>query len=123
MRESRAPSSRRGGLSRFDQHAVDPVANPHAVLERLDVDVRGPQLHGLADHELHQPHDRGAGFVDRRRPPSPPASSSVSVKSMAVSVNSCSIESADFVAHLAVVAVDGFENAFPRGQRDVRPCG
>ena len=41
------------------------------------------------------------------------------MKSIAVSVNSCSIESADFVAHLAVVAVDRFENALARGQRDV----
>ena len=52
------------GAVALDQHAVDPVANPHPVLERLDVDVRRPQLHRLADHQLHEPHDRGARFVD-----------------------------------------------------------
>ena len=78
----------------LDQHAVDPVANPHPVFERLDVDVRGPQLHRLADHQLHQPHDRGAGLVDVFAAAAV-LPSSVSVKSIAVSVNSCSIESAD----------------------------
>ena len=31
----------------LDQHAVDPVADADPVLERLDVDVGGPQLHRL----------------------------------------------------------------------------
>ena len=63
MRDSIAPSSRRGGVA-LDQHAVDPVADPDAVFERLDVNVRGPQLHRLADDHLHQPNDRCAGFVE-----------------------------------------------------------
>ena len=77
----------------LDQHAVDAVANAHAILERLDVDVRGPELHRLANHQLHQPHDRRAGFVDDFVAAAG-VSCSVSVKSIAVSVNSCSIESA-----------------------------
>ena len=93
IRESSAPTAAGAGY-RARQPAVDPVANPHPVLERLDVDVGGPQLHGLADHQLHQPDDRGAELVDVF-PGSAILPSSVSVKSIAVSVNSCSIESAD----------------------------
>ena len=69
------PSGRAVAL---DQHAVDAVADADPVLERLDVDVRGPQLHGFADHQLDQANDRGTVLVDdlrrRRRPdrlPSP----------------------------------------------------
>ena len=94
MRESRRPAAPRRAVA-LDQHAVDPVADADPVLERLDVDVGGPQLHGLGDHQVHQPHDRGAGFVDDFFVAAG-VSCSVSVKSMAVSVNSCSIESADF---------------------------
>ena len=36
------PRSRRGAMSRSMQHAVDPVADPDPVGERLDVDVGGP---------------------------------------------------------------------------------
>ena len=49
----------------FDQHAVDPVADADAILERLDVDVRSPQLNGFLDQQLHQPDDGGAVLVDR----------------------------------------------------------
>ena len=52
-----------GGAIAFDQHAVDPVPDADPVLERLDVDVRRPQLHGLLDHQVDQPHDRGTVFV------------------------------------------------------------
>ena len=62
-REHGAQQPPRGAVA-LDQHAVDPVADPDAVFERLDVDVRRPQLHGLADDQLHQPDDRGAGLVD-----------------------------------------------------------
>ncbi len=41
--EDRAEQPSRGAVA-LHQHAVDPVADPDAVLERLDVDVRGPQL-------------------------------------------------------------------------------
>ena len=67
MRERMAPSSRRGGLSRSTSMTVDSVANADPVLERLDVDVGGPQLDRLGDHQLDQPHDRGTALVDRRR--------------------------------------------------------
>ena len=53
-----------GGAVALDQHAVDPVADADPILERLDVDVRGPQLHGLGNDQLHQPDDRGTRLVD-----------------------------------------------------------
>ena len=93
MRESKAPSKAPRGAVPLDQNAVDPVADPDAVFERLDMDVRGPQLHGLADDQVHQADDRGAGLVDDFVAAGP-LPRSVSVKSIAVSVNSCSIESA-----------------------------
>ena len=39
--EQRREQPARGGVA-LDQHAVDPVADPDAVGERLDVDVRRP---------------------------------------------------------------------------------
>ena len=44
---------------------VDPVADANPIFERLDVDVRRPQLHRLGNDQLHQPDDRRARFVDR----------------------------------------------------------
>ena len=41
------------------QHAVDPVADPQAVLGRLDVDVAGPVLDGLGDEHVDVLDDRG----------------------------------------------------------------
>ena len=40
------------------QHAVDPVADAQALLERLDVDVRGARVHGPRDHPADDPDDR-----------------------------------------------------------------
>ena len=53
-----------GGAVSLDQYAVDPVADANAVLERLDVDVRRPKLHGLGNHQVDEPDDRGAALVD-----------------------------------------------------------
>ncbi len=39
------------------KHAVDAVPHPHVVLGRLDVDVRGVVLDGLADQQVDEPHD------------------------------------------------------------------
>ena len=64
MRDSKAPNSRRGGLSRSTSMPSIAVANPDPVLERLDVNIRRPQLHRFGDQQVRQPHDRGAGFVD-----------------------------------------------------------
>ena len=90
-----------GGVVAFHEHAVDPVANADPVGERLDVDVAGPVGHGFLDDQVHQLDDRcvaffqGVGHADLL--PVPPSSA----KSMAVSVNSWSIESTDSVSVLA----------------------
>ena len=78
----------------LDQHAVDPVADADAVGERLDVDVAGPQADRFLNDQVDELDDRGIAL--RRRPPA--AVASVSVKSMAVSVNSASMESTDSVS-------------------------
>src|SRR5262245_8349985 len=45
------------------ENAVDPVADAYHVLEGLDVDVRGPQLYRLGDHQVDQADNRRAVFV------------------------------------------------------------
>ena len=46
------------------EDAVDAIAHPQAVLEGLDVDVRGFGVHGLLDEEVDQPdHRRLEGHV------------------------------------------------------------
>ncbi len=46
------------GLQHLAQHAVDAEAHHQAVLERLDVDVRGVLLHRLGQHRIDQADDR-----------------------------------------------------------------
>ena len=48
------------GRRRLDlaQHAVDAVADAQALLERLDVDVRGAGVDGARDHAADDPDDR-----------------------------------------------------------------
>ena len=58
------PQQPLGGRIALHQHAIDPVADPDAVFERLDVDVRGPGFDRLGDDHLHQADDRRAGFVE-----------------------------------------------------------
>ena len=106
-----------GGAVAFDQHAVDAVADPDAILERLDVDVGGPQLHRFGDHQLHQPDDRGAVLVDFV----------FAGPALVFGLGEVDRRVGEFLEHrvgalalrLAVVAVDRFQNAFPRGQGDV----
>ena len=79
-------------------------------------------LHGLLDDQVHQPDDRRVPFLEgvggrrscRRPPPS-------SAKSIAVSVNSWSIESTDSVSDeaLAVIFVDRLDDRFLGRQRDL----
>ena len=45
------------------EHTVDPLANPHQALVRLDVDVRGLHLHGVFEQGLEQAHDRRVGVA------------------------------------------------------------
>src|SRR6185312_5372521 len=40
------------------QYAVDAVAHLQAILERLDVDVRGARFHRALDQQVHQPDHR-----------------------------------------------------------------
>ena len=46
------------GLQHLAQHAVDAEAHDQAVLERLDMDVRGVFLHRLGEHRVDEPDDR-----------------------------------------------------------------
>ena len=46
------------GLQHFAQHAIDAEAHDQAVLERLDVDVRGVFLDRLREHGVDQADDR-----------------------------------------------------------------
>src|SRR5262249_39590743 len=78
----------------FDQHAVDPVADADAVAERLDVDIAGPEADRLGNDEV----DQLDGGASASSPIVPDWVASVSVKSMAVSVNSCNMESTDSVS-------------------------
>ena len=64
MRERMAPKRPPRRAVALDQHAVDAVADPDPVLERLDVDVGCSKLDRFGDHQVHQPDDRGAGFID-----------------------------------------------------------
>ena len=53
-----------GGVVAFHQHAVDPVADPDPVGERLDVDVATPGcVHGFLDDQVHQLDDRRVAFL------------------------------------------------------------
>ena len=69
----------------LDQHAVDAVADADAVGERLDVDVAGAQADRFLDDQVDELDDGGIALVAAA---GRPRSRSVSVKSMAVSVNS-----------------------------------
>ena len=95
----------------FDQHAVDAVADADAVFERLDVNVRSPQLDRFGDHQLDEPDDRGAGFID----------DVVGVaRGVVFGFGEVDRRVGEFLQHrvgrfavdLAVVAVDRFEDAF-----------
>ena len=83
------------------QHAVDPVADPDAVGERLDVDVGRPHRDGFLDDQVDQPDDRGVALLQGvgRRPAWPPVRRPRRSRS-AVSVNSWSIESTDSVSEV-----------------------
>ena len=59
-----APKQTPGRAIALDQHAVNAVANADSIFERLDMDIRRPQLHGFGDDHLDEPDDRGAGFID-----------------------------------------------------------
>ena len=91
------------GAVAFHQDTVDPVADAHAVGERLDMDVAGTHGHRFLDDQVHQLDDRRVPFFervgDRRFAAARPASSE---KSIAVSVNSWSIESTDSVSDVAL---------------------
>ena len=57
-------------LHHFEQRAVDAVAHPDLVLERLDVNVGGAALHRVGEDSVDQLHDRrvvdlrlGRGFI------------------------------------------------------------
>ena len=50
-RDDRGQQAARRAVA-LDQHAVDPVADPDAVGERLDVDVAGPQADGFLDDQV-----------------------------------------------------------------------
>ncbi len=110
------PQQPAGGAVALDQHAVDAVADADPVLERLDVDVRGPQLNRLGNQQLHQPDDRGAGFVD----------DFVAGGRFLLGFGEVDRRVGEFlqhrvgalVLHLAVMPVDGLQDAFPRGQGD-----
>ena len=47
-----------GRRRHFVKRAVHAVADLELVFERLEVDVRRAVLHGLVQHEVHEPHDR-----------------------------------------------------------------
>src|SRR5690606_42000775 len=42
----------------LDEGAVHAVPHAHGFLVRLDVDMRGPQLHRVGKHVVHQPQQR-----------------------------------------------------------------
>src|SRR5688500_8744857 len=48
----------------FVQDAVNSITDADDLLERLDVDVRGPKLHRLLNHELYEADDGGAVLVN-----------------------------------------------------------
>ncbi len=103
--DARHERAGRGRARRRDdaQHAVDPHPDLHVAAERLDVDVAGPQRHGLVEDVVERPHHGGAarevaqavrivaGRPRRPRPaspassaassPRPPASSAISTSS------------------------------------------
>ena len=112
-REHRRQQTARRAVA-LDQHAVDPVADADAVGERLDVDVAGPQADRLLNDEVDQLDDRGVAVVRRR--PAAVAVDSVSVKSMAVSVNSGQHRVHRLGFRLAVVPVDGLDDLLARRQ-------
>ena len=61
-REDRAEEAA-GRIVALDEPAVDPVADADAILERLDVDVAGPQLHRFGDDQIDELHHRRVGVV------------------------------------------------------------
>ena len=63
MRETTSGATARLALQHFAQHAVDAEAHDQAVLERLDVDVRGVFLHRLRQHGVDEPDDRRVVFA------------------------------------------------------------
>ena len=67
MREVTAGTSETGHGGRLVEHAVDAVADPHLVLLRLEVDVGGAAVDGLADHALDELDDRGVLAADAER--------------------------------------------------------
>ena len=100
------------------QDAVDPVADADDFLERLDVDIRGPKLNGLLDHELDQADDRGAVFIDDF--------SRADCCGGRFGLGKVDFRVGELLQHrvrrltlnLAVVLVDGFQDLVAWGQRD-----
>ena len=117
MRERNAPKQPSGGAVALHQHAVDPVADPNAILERLDVDVRRPQLHGLGNHQVHQPDDRGTGLVDLFIPRPLLLHGLGEVDGRIGELLEHRVGA--FADRLAVVPVDGLQNGLARGQGDL----
>ena len=52
-----------GRVVSLHEPAVDAVANPHAILKRLDMNVAGAEHHGLGDDEVDEFHHRRVGRV------------------------------------------------------------
>ena len=64
--DARGHGGAHGERQRLDgrQDAVEPVADAHAVLARLDMDVGGLRFHGAGDELVHEANDRRfAGHV------------------------------------------------------------
>ena len=73
------------GVFSLHTNAINPVADSNTVLERFDMDVAGPELDRFLDHQIDQPDDRVLLSPTSSSAAMP--SASVSVKSIAVSVN------------------------------------
>ena len=65
-REIGTQQTARGAVT-FNQDAVNPVADADPVLKRLDVDIRGSELHGFLDHQLDQADHGGTVLIDALR--------------------------------------------------------
>src|SRR4051794_40559206 len=100
------------------QYAVDSVANADNFFKRLDVNIGGPKLHRLLNHELDQTDDRGTVFIDNL--------SSANRLSSRFGLGEVNLGISELLQHrigrltfdLAVVLIDRFQDFVAWGQCD-----
>src|SRR5436190_1546302 len=111
------PEEAAGRTVAFVQNTIDPVANSDDFLEWLDMDIRGPEKHGLLNHELDETDDRGTVLIDHFAGPDGAGSRGFGLGEVDFRVGKLLQDRVGrFAFNLAVVLIDGFQDLVARGE-------